>query len=330
MSDECQELRNIKYKTMLLNGNKKNLNSVIEDVKNLDLLLDNENEKSKKESWNRLDKSAILLNMGQNPLVRSRYYEHITKNNHPYGVNAVVAIMCYTGYNQEDSLMMNQSALERGLFVSSYYRMYTSKEQKNQVTLEEEKFCKPEKYNEDGSIKTFEVKPASYDKLDPETGIVREGEFVTEKDVIIGKVIPLKQDEGSAKFRDNSTTIKKNESGFIDRVYINKDADNYTFVKVNIRAERIPEIGDKFASRHGQKGTIGMTYKHEDMPFTKDGLVPDIIVNPHAIPSRMTIAQLFENVLGKVCCKTGNLGDGTAFNKLNFKQIVDQFKSEVV
>jgi DNA-directed RNA polymerase II subunit RPB2 len=269
----------------------------------------------------RIDTVQHVLYYPQKALICTRPSKYVHSDEMPSGTNAIVAISSYTGYNQEDSLMVNQSSLDRGLFVSSYYRLYSSKEQKNQVTLEEEKFCKPEKYNEDGTIKTFEVKPASYDKLDPETGIVREGEFVTEKDVIIGKVIPLKQAEGSAKFRDNSTTIKKNESGFIDRVYINKDADNYTFVKVNIRAERIPEIGDKFASRHGQKGTIGMTYKHEDMPFSKNGLVPDIIVNPHAIPSRMTVGQLIECILGKVSLIKGCETDATSFNNTDVSKI---------
>jgi DNA-directed RNA polymerase II subunit RPB2 len=269
----------------------------------------------------RIDTVQHVLYYPQKALICTRPSKYVNSDEMPSGINAIVAIMCYTGYNQEDSLMMNQSSLDRGLFVSSYYRMYTSKEQKNQVTLEEEKFCKPEKYNEDGTIKTFEIKPASYDKLDPETGIIREGEFVTEKDVIIGKVIPLKQDESTAKYRDNSTTIKPNESGFIERVYINKDADNYTFVKVNIRAERVPEIGDKFASRHGQKGTIGMTYKHEDMPFSKNGLVPDIIVNPHAVPSRMTVGQLAECLLGKVSLLKGSEADATSFNKTDIAKV---------
>ena len=271
----------------------------------------------------RIDTVQHVLYYPQKPLICTRPSKYINSHNMPSGINAIVAIMCYTGYNQEDSLMMNQSALERGLFISSYYRMYTSKEQKNQITLEEEKFCKPEKYNEDGTIKTFEIKPASYDKLNPDTGIINKGEFVTEKDVIIGKVIPLKQDEGTAKFRDNSTTIKPNESGFIDKVYINKDADNYTFCKINIRAERVPEIGDKFASRHGQKGTIGMTYKQEDMPYSKSGLVPDIIVNPHAIPSRMTVGQLAECLLGKVSLLKGCESDATSFNKTNVSDVSD-------
>ena len=275
----------------------------------------------------RIDTMQNILYYPQRPLISTRPSKYVNSHEMPSGINAMVAIMCYTGYNQEDSLMMNQSAIDRGLFVSSYYRKYESREQKNQLTLEEEKFCKPEKYDENGDIKTLEMKPASYDKLDPETGIVRLNEYVTEKDVIIGKVIPLKTDGNNVKFKDNSTTIKSNESGFIDKIYINKDSDNYRFVKIKIRTQRIPEIGDKFASRHGQKGTIGMTYKHEDMPFSKNGLVPDIIVNPHAIPSRMTVGQLMECILGKASLIKGCESDATAYNKTKINTICDLLES---
>ena len=263
-----------------------------------------------------------ILYYPQKPIISTRPSRYVHADKMPSGINAIVAIMCYTGYNQEDSIIMNQSAIDRGLFISSYYRKYEATEQKNQITLEEERFCKPEKFNLDGTVKTYEIKPASYDKLDPNTGLVNVGEFVSEKDVIIGKVIPLKTDNnGSAKFKDNSITIKNNESGFVDRVYTNKDSDNYTFCKVKIRSEKIPEIGDKFASRHAQKGTIGMTYNQEDMPFTKNGLIPDIIINPHALPSRMTIGQLLECILGKLCLFKGCYGDATAFNGTKIRDI---------
>lgn len=262
-----------------------------------------------------------ILYYPQKPIISTRPSKYINADNMPSGINTIVAIMCYTGYNQEDSIIINQSAIDRGLFTSSYYRKYEATEQKNQITLEEERFCKPVKYNVDGSVKTYEIKPASYDKLDPETGLVRVGEYVTEKDVIIGKVIPLKTDEGSAEFKDSSITIKNSEAGYVDRVYTNRDSDNYTFCKVKIRAEKIPEIGDKFSSRHAQKGTIGMTYPQEDMPYSKDGLIPDIIVNPHALPSRMTIGQLLECILGKVCLFKGCDGDATAFNGTDIRVI---------
>jgi len=271
----------------------------------------------------RIDTMQHVLYYPQNPLISTRPGKYVNASNMPSGINAIVAISSITGYNQEDSLMINQSSLERGLFTSSYYRAYEDKEQKNQVTLEEEKFCKPEKYNEDGTIKTYEIKPASYDKLDPETGIVRVGEYVTEKDVIIGKLIPLKSDDVNNTYKDSSTTIKNNESGYVDQVYINKDEDNYMFCKVKIRTERVPTIGDKFASRMGQKGTIGMTYPSHDMPFTKDGIVPDIIINPHALPSRMTIGQLIECVLGKASLIKGCESDATAFNNTDVNKITE-------
>jgi len=267
-----------------------------------------------------------VLYYPQRPLISTRPSRYLNADKMPSGINAIVAIMCYTGYNQEDSLIFNKSSIERGLFISSHYRKYEATEQKNQVTLAEERFCKPEKFNLDGSVKTQEIKPASYDKLDEETGLVKEGEYVTEKDIIIGKVIPLKTGDGTAQFKDSSVSIKTNESGYVDRVYTNKDSDNYTFCKVKLRTEKIPEIGDKFASRHAQKGTIGMTYRSEDMPYTKDGVVPDIIMNPHALPSRMTIGQLLECILGKVCLFKGCYGDATAFNGTKVKDIGEELE----
>ena len=141
-------------------------------------------------------------------------------------------------------------------------------------------------------------------------------------DILIGKVMPIKHDK--YEYRDNSVNIKQHESGFVDSNYIDKNGDGYKFCKVKIRRTKIPVIGDKFSSRHGQKGTVGMVYDQCDMPFTKDGIVPDIIVNPHAIPSRMTIAQLMECLLGKVCSETGHLGDATAFDGVKMEDISDK------
>ena len=151
---------------------------------------------------------------------------------------------------------------------------------------------------------------ADYSKLDID-GIVKENVYVNVNDAIIGKVIPYKKKSKETSYKDNSIVLKANENGLVFKVYSGRNGDGYKFCKVQIKNERYPTVGDKFSSRHGQKGTIGMTYRHEDMPCTKDGITPDIIVNPHAIPSRMTIGQLIECVLGKSCTMLGTEGDST-------------------
>jgi hypothetical protein len=165
----------------------------------------------------------------------------------PNGQNVIVAIQCYTGYNQEDSVIVNKSSLDRGMFVTSYFRTYEGKEQKNQSTLEEEKFCKPVKYNPNGTPRTAGMKEgSSYGKLE-ESGFVKVGTRVSGGDAIIGKCIPLKTtSDDDIKYRDASTFVKSTESGVVDKVYINKDGEGFKFGRVRVRSERMPEIGDKF------------------------------------------------------------------------------------
>jgi len=212
--------------------------------------------------------------------------------------------------------MLNQSAIERGLFVSTYYRTYKEQNNKNHSNGEEEFFTKPA---------TTGHKTYNYDKLDDD-GFVPEDTFVQSGDIIIGKCMPNKIDS-QITYKDNSVVLKENEKGFIDRncyndkYFCNINGDGYTFAKVRIRSEREPTIGDKFSSRSSQKGVTGMLYKQQDMPFTKDGIVPDIIMNPHAIPSRMTIGQLMECVMGKACAMSGTFGDATPFNDLTLEEI---------
>ena len=270
---------------------------------------------------NRMDTNAHILHYPQKPIVNTEPSKYVHSDTLPSGQMPIVAIACYTGYNQEDSLIFNQSAIDRGLFSSSFYRTYVDEEKKHSATLEDEKFCKPQKFYPNGKIYTEKMSYGSYDKLD-ENGFVKIGEYVDGNDVIIGKVTMLKDAiEGEPKARDLSKLIRMNESGIVDKIYKNQNGDGYAFCKVRVRSDRIPEIGDKFSSRHGQKGTIGMTYKQEDMPYTKDGIVPDLIVNPNAIPKRMTIAQFIECVFGKVGVLSGSEMDATPFRKTNVEDI---------
>ena len=260
----------------------------------------------------RMDTLGHILHYPQKELVSTRSSKYVNTHILPAGQNVITAIACYTGYNQEDSLIINQSALDRGLFTSSFYRTHKDEEKKNQSTLEEERFCKPERYYPNGELKTEKMKFGSYENIG-EDGFIKENSKVNANDVIIGKVIPLKNVDNGPKYSDASTTMRQNETGVVDWVYDNKNGDGYRFCKVRVRSNRKPVHGDKFASKHGQKGTIGITYKQHDMPFTKDGIVPDIIISPHAIPSRMTIAQLIECVLGKTAVQLGIECDATPF-----------------
>ena len=156
-------------------------------------------------------------------------------------------------------------------------------------------------------------------------GFPNENEYVKENDVIIGKIHPIHSKKDSKElYRCCSTTIKNAESGYVDKVKVSRNGDGYKFVKVKIRIIRMPTlVGDKHASRHGQKGTLGIIYKQEDMPFNKLGMKPDLIMNPHAVPSRMTIAQVIECLMGKVGVNLGMYGDATAFTKFNEKSLGD-------
>jgi DNA-directed RNA polymerase beta subunit len=276
----------------------------------------------------RYDALSHLLCYPQVPFVSpfmSRFYGAQAM---PSGQNIVVAIMTYTGYNQEDSIMINRGSLDRGLFRSIFYRTYKDEERKNQSSGEEERFVKPD------PAMTKQMKNANYAKLD-ETGFVPENTYVDTDDILIGKYVPLRVPTGmvipagAKRFRDVSRTMRNNETGWVDRIFKNRNGEGYSFAKVRVRQDRIPEIGDKFSSRHGQKGTCGMILDPEDMPTTASGLVPDIIINPHAIPSRMTIAQLLETLLGKMGRELGCLGDGSPFNNVTLEGLTKIMRDDL-
>ena len=271
----------------------------------------------------RVDTLSHFLHYPQKPLVTTKVSELLNLNELPAGQNIIVAIACYTGYNQEDSLIMNQSSIDRGLFNSTFYRTYRTEERKNLSTMAEEKFCRPDQSDCSG------LRHGSYENLN-KNGLVKIGTKVGGDDVIIGKKTPIMNIPSRSKknlsYKDNSTSLRSNESGIVDRVVLTTNTDGYRLAKVRIRSHRIPEIGDKFSSRHGQKGTIGMVYRSEDMPFTEGGITPDIIINPACIPSRMTIGQLLECTLSKIGAIEGGRYDGTPFEDLNIEQICDKFK----
>ena len=270
---------------------------------------------------NRMDKTAYVLTYPMRPLVDTRLMNIIKLNNIPSGQQVIVAIASHSGYNQEDSILFNKGAIDRGLFSATIY--HTEKDEDKKIHGNEEIRCKPDK------TKTKNIKFANYDKVN-NNGVIPENTLVEDRDIIIAKVLPIKENKNDftkiIKYSDESHVYKTNEETYVDKNYIECNGDGYNFCKVRLRNYRKPVIGDKFSSRHGQKGTIGNIIPEKDMPFTADGLKPDIIINPHAIPSRMTIAQLKETLLGKVLIQLGLYGDGTSFSKFKVETIVNELQ----
>ena len=266
---------------------------------------------------NRMDKTAYVLNYPMRPLVDTRIMNMIQLNKIPSGTQVIVAIMTHTGYNQEDSLLINQGSIDRGMALVTVY--HTEKdEDKQKINGDEEIRCKPD------ATKTKSMKMGNYNKVNSK-GVIPENTLVENRDIIISKVTPIKENRNDhtkvIKYEDQSKMHKTTEECYIDKNYIDRNGEGYNFAKVRIRTVRKPVIGDKFSSRHGQKGTVGNIIPECDMPFTANGVKPDIIINPHAIPSRMTIGQLKETVLGKVLVELGLFGDGTSFGEFDIKDI---------
>ena len=260
----------------------------------------------------RMDKMGVVLVSGQTPLVKSRYLEYINHEGNPYGENAIVAIMCYTGYNVEDAILINEGALKRGLFRTTYYTTYEAHEEKSKTgdVVTDKLFS-----NIQSETNIVGTKPGfDYSQLD-KLGLIRENTPLNDKTVLIG----ISTNSGATNRVDASKTPKKGQLGIVDKTFVTESEEGKRIAKVRIREERIPNIGDKMASRSGQKGTIGLVIPEQDMPFTRDGIRPDLIINPHAIPTRMTIGQLVECITGKVCCEYGAFGDCTAFENRGSK-----------
>ena len=252
----------------------------------------------------RVDTTAHVLAYPQKSIVHTHVAECIHLNDMPSGINAIVAIASYTGFNQEDSIIINQGAIDRGLFHSFVFKTISVEEKKGSNSCYE--MIGLHEHNEESY---------NYDKLD-ERGVIKIGEELKVGDVIVSKYKIISSKNGGDIKTDTSIVCKnKNDCGIIDNVFVNITPNGYKCVKIKTRKLRIPEIGDKFASREAQKGTCGMIFPHEDMPFTSDGIVPDIIMNPHAIPSRMTINQLLECIGAKASVEDGQPCYATPFSQ---------------
>ena len=269
----------------------------------------------------RMDKTAYILNYPTRPLIDTRMMDFLQLNKIPSGCQIHVAIMSYTGYNQEDSVLINKGSIDRGLFLATIY--HTEKDDDKNIIRDEIIRCPPNQKD------TKCMKFGNYGKLNAH-GFIPENTLVENRDILIAKKVPIKENRNDPtkkiKYEDQSKIFRTTEPTYVDMNYTGRNGDGCNFAKTRLRTLRKPMIGDKFASRSAQKGTVGNIIPECDMPFTKNGLRPDIILNPHAIPSRMTIAQLAETLLGKVLLELGMFGDGTSFGEMDVYTIINELK----
>ena len=260
----------------------------------------------------RMDMDVNLLHNPQVPITRTFMNDISEYDKHPAGQNIVVAVMSYEGYNMEDAVILNKASIERGFARSTYYRPSIAEELRYSGGLVDQ-ICVPDK-----DVKGYK---SEHDyRLLEEDGIVFPEAQVGEGDVVIGRTSPPRflsaLDEynlAAATRRESSVALRHGEQGIVDFVLLTENAEGNKLVQVKIRDQRIPEIGDKFTSRHGQKGVVGLIVPQTDIPFSTSGIIPDIIFSPHSIPSRMTISHIIELIAGKVGSLAGRYVDGTAF-----------------
>jgi DNA-directed RNA polymerase subunit B' len=266
----------------------------------------------------RMDTQSHILHYPQKPLARSFQSQIIGVPERPAGQNVVIAIMPFEGYNMEDAIILNKASIERGLMRSYFHRTYSAEEVRYPGG-QKDRFENP-----NPEIQGYRGDEA-YKYLGEDGVIVPEYE-VTGGDVLIGKTSPPRflEEVGELsmmeeKRRENSITLRHREEGVVDSVMITEAPTGNKLVKVRVRSQKIPEIGDKFASRHGQKGVVGLIVPDYDMPFTENGVTPDLVMNPHAVPSRMTIGHVLEVLGGKAHCIKGKELNATAFEPTDYK-----------
>lgn len=265
---------------------------------------------------NRKETDRNLLVNPQRPLVETFVYDLLGFETHPAGENLTVAIMSYEGYNMEDGILLNQSSVERGLQRSYYYKQYSTSEIKYPGGLTD-RIALPNK-----DVKGYRMEE-DYRFLEDD-GIIYLGQTIEAGDVLIGKISPprfIEEIEGFGQMInlnvDSSFALKEDEKGVVSSIYIVENLAGDKEVNVLLRDHRMPIVGDKFASRHGQKGVLGGLMKQADMPFSENGIVPDLIFSPHSIPSRKTVSHIMEVLAGKVAALSGEFVDANPFDGTN-------------
>jgi len=263
----------------------------------------------------------------QTPIVSTKAMNLLGLEKRPAGQNCVVAVLPFDGYNIEDAIVLSQSSVDRGLGRTFFYRIYES-EAKQYPGGMRDSFQIP---NADENIRGYKGEK-SYRLLE-EDGIVATESTVKGGDILIGKTSPPRFMEDYREFesqgpyrRDTSVGVRPTENGVVDTIVMTQSNEGGKMFKVRVRDMRIPEIGDKFASRHGQKGVLGILAKQEDLPYTADGISPDVLINPHAFPSRMTVGMMMESITGKAAALRGSKFDGSAFVGEKIDQVKDVMK----
>jgi DNA-directed RNA polymerase beta subunit len=271
----------------------------------------------------RSDTTMHVLNYPQQPMTKTKTVNVLHFDEMPHGFVPIVAIMTFNGFNQEDSLILNHGSIQRGMASITEYNTITEEERKRGNT-DYETICLPKIQYRKHDI--------NYTHLS-ESGVVKNDRTIYLKagDAIVGKtrVKTIKNITGvkETKTEDVTVTVTSGEEGHVDSVTDIINSEGVRVIKVRMRKLMIPEIGDKFASSCAQKGTCGMIYSQEDMPFDANGVCPDLIINPHAIPSRMTINMLIEQILNKIGCQSGKFQDASPFEH---PDIANKLKEEMI